>query len=66
MNPWQKKVIELKEKGLTQTEIATEMGCSQNYVSDIERGVCGKRLSYIYGSKLDGLWKKHCSPTTNA
>ncbi|MCH7394214.1 helix-turn-helix domain-containing protein [Acinetobacter dispersus] len=59
MNVWQKKVVDLRGKGLTQTEIAAVMGCSQNYVSDIERGVCGKRLSYTYGSKLEGLWKEH-------
>ena len=49
MNQWQKMISELREKGLTQTFIATEIGCSQNYVSDLERGLCGKRLSYDLG-----------------
>lgn len=49
MNQWQKMISELREKGLTQTFIAAEIGCSQNYVSDLERGLCGKRLSYDLG-----------------
>ena len=61
MNQWQQMVLDLREKDFTQTYIASVMGCSQNYVSDLERGVCGKRLSYAYGEKLKQLWKKHCS-----
>ncbi|KRJ27007.1 hypothetical protein APC80_02380 [Acinetobacter baumannii] len=57
---------ELREKGLTQTFIATEIGCSQNYVSDLERGLCGKRLSYDLGKKLENLWKKYCSKQLTA
>lgn len=60
MNQWQKMISELRLKGITQTQIALEMSCSQNYVSDLERGVCGKRLSYAFGSKLEKLWRKHC------
>ncbi|WP_151809524.1 helix-turn-helix domain-containing protein [Acinetobacter seifertii] len=60
MNQWQKMISELREKDLTQTFIATEIGCSQNYVSDLERGLCGKRLSYDLGKKLENLWKKYC------
>ncbi|MDC4739145.1 helix-turn-helix domain-containing protein [Acinetobacter baumannii] len=60
MNQWQKMICDLREKGLTQTQIATEIGCSQNYVSDLERGLCGKRLSYDLGRKLENLWKKNC------
>lgn len=61
MNQWQKMISELREKGLTQKFIATEIGCSQNYVSDLERGLCGKRLSYDLGKKLENLWKESCS-----
>ncbi|MDC5255323.1 helix-turn-helix domain-containing protein [Acinetobacter baumannii] len=66
MNQWQKMISELREKGLTQTFIAAEIGCSQNYVSDLERGLCGKRLSYDLGRKLENLWKKYCSKQLTA
>ena len=59
-------ISELREKGLTQTYIATEIGCSQNYVSDLERGLCGKRLSYELGKKLEILWKENCSTQLTA
>ncbi|OIF76067.1 helix-turn-helix domain-containing protein [Acinetobacter baumannii] len=60
MNQWPNMISDLREKGLTQTQIGTEIGCSQNYVSDLERGVCGKRLSNEIATKLQKLWKKHC------
>lgn len=59
MNQWQLIISDLREKGLTQTQIAAEIECSQNYVSDLERGICGKRLSYELGRKLEALWEKH-------
>lgn len=65
MNHWQAKIIDLKEKGLTQSQIAIAMDCSQNYVSDLENGKCGKRLGYEKGEKLEKLWVKHCSPESN-
>jgi len=46
MSQWQKMIIDLKEQGLTQTQIATEINCSQNYVSNLENGLCGKRMGY--------------------
>lgn len=61
MNQWQNKIIDLKKKGFTQTEIAAQVGCSQNYISNLENGLCGKRLSYEYAKKLNALWEKHCS-----
>lgn len=61
MNQWQKLISDLKEVGLTQTLIAAKIGCSQNYISNLERGLCGKRLSYDLGKKLEELWKEHCS-----
>ena len=66
MSQWQKMIIDLKEQGLTQTKIAAEIECSQNYVSDLERGVCGKRLSYELGQKLEALWEKHQSADLTA
>ena len=61
MSQWQKMIIDLKEQGLTQTQIATEINCSQNYVSNLENGLCGKRIGYDLGKSLECLWKKHCS-----
>jgi len=61
MNQWQSMVVDLKEEGLTQAQIAIEMGCSQNYVSNLENGLCGKRLGYEKGKGLKKLWIKHCS-----
>lgn len=60
MNQWQVMISDLRKQGLTQTKIATEINCSQNYVSDLERGICGKRLSYELGRRLETLWQKHC------
>lgn len=60
MNQWQIMISELRTQGLTQAQIGEEMGCSQNYVSNLEHGVCGKRLSHELAIKLQKLWKKHC------
>lgn len=61
MTHWQTIIFELKKKGLTQKFIAAQIGCSQNYVSNLERGICGKRLSYSLGKNLEQLQKQHCS-----
>lgn len=66
MNQWQKMIIDLKERGLTQTQIATEIKCSQNYVSNLENGLCGKRLGYEKGKNLEKLWWTHCAPQQTA
>jgi len=62
MNQWQKMITDLKEQGLTQNQIAASMECSQNYVSNLENGLCGKRLGYEKGKNLEKLWAQHCSP----
>jgi transcriptional regulator with XRE-family HTH domain len=62
MNQWQKMITDLKEQGLTQNQIADAMECSQNYVSNLENGLCGKRLGYEKGNNLKKLWDEHCSP----
>lgn len=59
MNRWQIIILQLREKGLTQTQIASEIGCSQNYISNLENGLCGKRLSHDFGQKLEALKKKY-------
>lgn len=60
MSQWQNMISQLRIQGLTQVQIGKEIGCSQNYVSDLERGVCGKRLSHEIAKNLQKLWKKHC------
>lgn len=60
MNQWQNMISQLRKNGLTQVQIGKEIGCSQNYVSDLERGVCGKRLSHEIATNLQRLWKKQC------
>lgn len=62
MNQWQKMITDLKEQGLTQNQIAAGVKCSQNYVSNLENGLCGKRLGYEKGKNLEKLWAEHCSP----
>ena len=59
MYQWQKMITDLKQKGLTQTQIADEIECSQNYVSNLENGLCGKRLGYEKGKNLEKLWAHH-------
>ena len=66
MSQWQKMIIDLKEQGLTQTQIATEIKCSQNYVSNLDNGLCGKRLGYEKGKNLEKLWWAHCAPQQTA
>lgn len=66
MNKWQNMISQLRAQGLTQVQIGKEIGCSQNYVSDLERGVCGKRLSHVIATKLQRLWKKHCKSKSDA
>ncbi|ENW86479.1 MULTISPECIES: helix-turn-helix domain-containing protein [Acinetobacter] len=66
MNQWQTMISDLRKQGLTQTQIANEIKCSQNYISNLEHGICGKRLSYDKGRSLEKLWKKTCSSKTAA
>ena len=66
MNQWQSMIVDLKDKGLTQNQIADEMKCSQNYVSNLENGLCGKRLGYEKGRNLEKLWLVHCTPEQSA
>ncbi|MDG9859401.1 helix-turn-helix transcriptional regulator [Acinetobacter ursingii] len=60
MNEWQKMISDLKQIGFTQKQIGAEINCSQNYVSNLERGLCGKRLSHELAINLQKLWSKHC------
>lgn len=57
---WKKIIGDLEDKGLTQTEIGTSVGCSQSYISDLKSGRRGQRLQYEIGVALHELHKKHC------
>jgi transcriptional regulator with XRE-family HTH domain len=54
---WKTIIQDLKDRGLTQEEIANRVGCSQNYVSDLYKGKRGQGLSYSLGQKLVDLHK---------
>lgn len=49
---WKTIIKDLKDRGLTQEEIANKVGCSQNYISDLYNGKRGQALSYSIGQKL--------------
>lgn len=57
MNQWQTIITDLQERGMTQQEIADAIPCSQNYISDLSRGIKGKRLSYEIAQGLLALHK---------
>jgi Predicted transcriptional regulator with C-terminal CBS domains len=54
---WKTIIQDLKDRGLTQEEIASRVGCSQNYVSDLYNGKRGQALSYSLGQRLVTLHK---------
>jgi transcriptional regulator with XRE-family HTH domain len=54
---WKTLIQDLKDRGLTQEEIAAHVGCSQNYVSDLYNGKRGQALSYELGQRLVALHK---------
>ncbi|MEG2445916.1 MAG: XRE family transcriptional regulator [Acinetobacter sp.] len=59
MTNWSQLITELqdKEKGnMTQQEIAENIPCSQNYISDLKAGKKGKRISHEIA---EGLKKLH-------
>lgn len=57
MNKWQSIVNDLREEGLTQQQIADAVPCSQNYISNISKGICGKRPSHDIAQGLLALHK---------
>lgn len=58
-NP-QNIISELIDKGLTQQAIASEIPCSQSFVSDMVNGKCGlARPSWKVVAGLLALAKKH-------
>lgn len=55
---WQKIVSEILDSGMTQTELAKQVHCSQNLISNLLTGVRGKRVSYEIGASLVAEHKK--------
>lgn len=49
---WPNVIKEIQAHGITQAEIAEEIGTSQGHISDLLGGKRGKRLSYELGRKL--------------
>ena len=47
---WQQMVKDLLESGLTQTQLADKLSCSQSMVSDLASGERGSRLSWELGN----------------
>jgi transcriptional regulator with XRE-family HTH domain len=55
---WKTLIEELEARGLTQTDIAEQSGCSQPYVSQLKSGV-RKNPDFTRGQALVELHKKH-------
>jgi transcriptional regulator with XRE-family HTH domain len=49
---WKELVRSILASGLTQTELAVAVGCSQAHISDLLRGVRGKRVGFPLAIKL--------------
>ncbi len=49
---WQQMVKGLLESGLTQTQLADKLSCSQSMVSDLASGERGSRLSWELGNAI--------------
>ncbi|EIB6856894.1 transcriptional regulator [Acinetobacter pittii] len=58
MENWQVIIADIKQSGMTQPQIAAEVPCSQSYVSDLENGKRGQRISHKIASGLLALHKK--------
>ncbi|AWL29253.1 XRE family transcriptional regulator [Acinetobacter defluvii] len=61
MTYWSQLINELqdKEKGnMSQHEIAAQVPCSQNYISELKAGKKGKRISHEIAKGLEDLHKK--------
>ena len=61
---WKKITLDLLGTGLTQTQLAELVDCSQNMISDLSLGKKGERLSYKIGKKLTDLHQQRCSAPT--
>lgn len=59
MENWQEIITDIKHfSGMTQPQIAAEINCAQSYISDLETGKKGKRLSHNIAKGLLALHEK--------
>lgn len=66
MTYWSQLINDLQDKqkgNMTQQEIAENVPCSQNYISDLKTGKKGKRISYEIA---EGLKKLHQQKISSA
>ena len=49
---WQALVGSILESGMTQTQVAEAVGCSQAHISDLLRGTKGKRVGWPLAVRL--------------
>jgi hypothetical protein len=61
MNP-QITVAEILATGLTQTQLAALVPCSQTAVSSLLTGVRGGRISKQIGDRLEEIHSERCPP----
>ncbi|WP_041702826.1 hypothetical protein [Pseudogulbenkiania sp. NH8B] len=52
---WKSLIAELLKAGMTQKQIADEVGCTQPCIAGLATGRRGKQVSYDIGSKLVAL-----------
>lgn len=56
---WHQMVVQLRQLGISQAQIARDLECSQGYICAIEHGQKGRDVSYSFGIKLIALHKRH-------
>ena len=57
---WKEKIADLMAAGLSQREIADQVGASQPHICDLLSGKRGKRIGYELGLKIDELHRERC------
>lgn len=57
---WKKLIAELAETGMTQTEIASQVGCAQSSLNDLAKGRTVEPI-YRIGERLVALHKLRCT-----
>ena len=63
---WVSMISDLQKMGMTQSEIAKHLNCSQSYISELKTGKKGKFISHQLGEQIATLWReKSTSLTTN-
>lgn len=59
MENWREIIVEIRSlSGMTQPQIAAEVDCVQSYISDLETGKKGKRVSHTIAKNILLLHEK--------